>query len=99
MKVAVSVNEEEQIAPHLGRCKIFYIFEVKEEIQFMEMRVTDGKYHNHRIHAVMDCDAVISGQIGDGMKENLRELGIEPIVEWEESNPLKALAKLKKAAV
>lgn len=81
MKIAVSVDEEGNVAPHLGKCKLFHIY-TKEcnKIEFLEEIETDGNYQNHIIEDIADCDYVISAQIGEGMIENLKSLGIEPVV-------------------
>ncbi|OCL27250.1 dinitrogenase iron-molybdenum cofactor biosynthesis protein [Orenia metallireducens] len=95
MKVAVSVNSNEEIISHLGKAKIFYIFSKdSEEITFIESRVTDGNHENHIIEDIKDCDVVISGKIGRGMVESLRGLGIKAIIETTTLNPVKAIAKI-----
>ncbi|GAB6098734.1 hypothetical protein JCM16358_06130 [Halanaerocella petrolearia] len=95
MKVAVSVNNEGEIIPHLGKCKLFKVFKKDDEnIQFIEDRITDGNHQNHIIEDINDCDIVISGQIGKGMIKNLAQLGIEAIVEEETDDPIKAISKI-----
>ena len=96
MKIAVSINEEGLIAPHLGKCKLFQIFFREGNlIEFLEERETDGNHQNHIIDDIMDCDYVISAQIGEGMIENLKSLGIKPVVENKVSDPFEAVNVLK----
>jgi predicted Fe-Mo cluster-binding NifX family protein len=81
MKIAVSVDKKGAIAPHLGKCKLFHIYKKEgNNIEFFEEIETDGNYQNHIIEDIMDCDYVISAQIGEGMIENLKSVGIEPVV-------------------
>jgi predicted Fe-Mo cluster-binding NifX family protein len=96
MKIAVSIDKEGFIAPHLGKCKLFQIF-IKEgdQIKFQEERETEGNHQNHIIDEIMDCDCVISAQIGDGMIENLKSLGIKPIVENVVLDPFEAVKVLE----
>lgn len=95
MKVAVSINEEGKISSHLGKAKIFYVFEkINEKVKFLEKRTTEGNHTNHIIEDIKDCDVIISGKIGDGMFENLKKNGIKPIIEENISNPKEAVEKL-----
>ena len=95
MKVAVSINEEGKISSHLGKAKIFYVFEkINEKVKFLQKRTTEGNHTNHIIEDIKDCDVIISGKIGDGMFENLKKNGIKPIVEENISNPKEAVEKL-----
>jgi len=95
LKIAVSVNNNEEIVSHLGKAKIFYIFSKdKEEISFIESRVTEGNHENHIIEDIKDCNTVISGKIGTGMVESLKKLGIKAITEKSTLNPVKAIAKI-----
>jgi len=95
MKIAVSIDEEGLIAPHLGKCKLFMIFFKKGGlIEFVEERNTQGNHQNHIIEEIIDCDYVISSQIGDGMIESLKNMGIEPIVEKNIFDPFVAVKSL-----
>jgi len=95
MKVAVSVNELGEVIPHLGKCKIFYIFTMEDgKIEFIESRITDGNHQNHIIEDIKDCEVVISGQIGEGMIENLEKLGIKAVIEEEINEPVEAVSNL-----
>jgi len=100
MKIAVSVDEEGLIAPHLGKCKLFHVFfKDGDLIELLEERKTEGNYQNHVIEDIMDCDYVISAQIGEGMLENLKNMGnnmgIIPVVEEKISDPFEAVKALK----
>ncbi|WP_320047009.1 NifB/NifX family molybdenum-iron cluster-binding protein [uncultured Ilyobacter sp.] len=96
MKVAVSVNDSGMVSSHLGKSKIFLVFsKVGNEVAFLERRVTDGNHTNHIIEDIDDCDAVISGKIGDGMVESLKKINIKAIVEENIADPLEAVEKMR----
>jgi len=96
LKVAVSINNSGIVAPHLGRAKMFFIFnKTKDEVRFLEKRLCTGQYHDHIIEDIKDCQAVISGKIGDGMAENLRKVGIQSFVIKDISNPKEAVEKIR----
>jgi len=94
MKIAVSVNQDGEIMEHLGWCKLFNIYQQQDKLDFLESRETDGNHQNHIIEDIKDCDVIISGKIGAGMVENLKKLGIEPIVERDTKDPILAIDKL-----
>ena len=95
MKVAISVNQAGKIVNHLGKAKIFSIYQKNgAEIEFIEERVTDGNHQNHIIEDIKDCDVVISGKIGQGMVESLAEIGIEAMVEDKLDDPVEVLNKI-----
>lgn len=95
MRVAVSVNEDEMIASHLGRCRTFYVFNKEEQdIKFVEMRSASGEGKEHFIPALQDCSVIISGQIGEGMIQGLAEAGIKAVVERTTTDPLEAVKRL-----
>lgn len=95
MLVAVGVDENDKITSHLGKTRIFMVFDrVGEKIKFVEMRKTSGEHKNHIIEDIKDCKFVISGQIGAGMMDNLIVTGITPVVESKTDNPIEAVKRL-----
>lgn len=96
MKVAVSISDSGMVSSHLGKSKIFFVFSKEgDEVTFLERRVTDGNYQNHIIEDIKDCDAVISGKIGDGMVESLKKINIKAIVEENTADPMEAVEKMR----
>lgn len=74
MKIAVSVDEMNNIAPHLGKCKIFNIYKKEgKKVALIDVIKTHGDYVDHVIEEILDCNVVISGQIGEGMIKSLRK--------------------------
>ena len=95
MKVAISVNQAGKIVSHLGKAKLFAIYEKdRDDIKFIEERVTDGNHQNHIIEDIKDCDVVISGKIGQGMVGSLAEIGIDAMVEDKLDDPVEVLNKI-----
>lgn len=95
MKIAVSVDENGMVSGHLGRNKIFLIFDANEsKVEFIDKRITDGRHENHIIEDIKDCTYVLSAQIGEGMVKNLANMGITAVVETEITNPRKAVKKM-----
>ncbi len=95
MKIAVSVDKEGKVAPHLGRAETFFIYNYENgTVDFIEKRIGKGSYTDHIIDEILDCGAVISGQIGEGMIQNLDNLGIKAIIETEVPDPVKAIEKI-----
>ena len=95
MKIAVSVDEEGLIIPHLGKASWFKIYsKTGDSIEFIEEIETSGNHTNHIIDEINDCDVVISGQIGEGMIENLKSLGIKAIAITDTDDPIGAIERL-----
>lgn len=95
LKIAVSVDENNNIAAHLGKCRIFNIYTKEgKEVNLLEVIKTDGNYTNHIIEEILDCDVVISAQIGEGMIKSLRKRRIRPYVELDTFNPIEAIEKI-----
>ena len=94
MKVAVGVNDFGIVAGHLGKTKSFFIFEVENQnVEFLEMRDSESDKSNHIIEEIKDCEAVISGSMGDGMSENLKKNSITPVIEDKIVDPKDAVEK------
>ena len=95
MRIAVSVDGNEKISKHLGKCKTFLIFEKENEnVNFGEVRTTDGNHQNHVIEDIKDCQYVISAKIGEGMVANLEKMGIKAVEESETDDPMEAVKKI-----
>jgi len=95
LKIAVSVDEMNNIAPHLGKCKIFNIYKKEgKKVELIEVIKTNGNYTDHVIEEILDCSVVISGQIGEGMIKSLRKRRIRPYIELETTEPLEAVNKI-----
>lgn len=95
MKIAVSVDEMNNIAKHLGKCKIFNIYKKEgKKVELIDVIKTHGDYTDHLIEEILDCNVVISGQIGEGMIKSLRKKRIRPYVELETIDPLEAVEKI-----
>lgn len=95
MLIAVGVDENDQVSPHLGKTKLFMIFDrVKDDVKFVEMRKSSGEHKDHMIEDIKDCKFIISGQMGNGMFDNLQLMGITPVIETRTKNPIEAVRRL-----
>ena len=66
MLIAVGVDNEDKIAPHLGKTELFMIFTRKgERVKFVEMRKRTlvSKEHDNLIEDIKDCKFVIAENI------------------------------------
>jgi predicted Fe-Mo cluster-binding NifX family protein len=94
MLIAVGVDREDKIAPHLGKTELFMIFDRKgERVKFMEMRKRTlvSKEHDNLIEDIKDCKFVIAENIGPGMTDRLIDAGISPIRENRTKDPVYAV--------
>ena len=94
MLIAVGVDREDKIAPHLGKTELFMIFDRKgERVKFMEMRKRTlvSKEHDNLIEDIKDCKFVIAENIGPGMTDRLIDAGISPISENRTKDPVYAV--------
>lgn len=94
MKIAVSVNGDNQISTHFGKSKEVNIYQVEgSNVEFMETRAVPDGLQSHNFKFITDCDIVISGSIGASMQEQLKQGGIVPIV-VEETDPIVGIESL-----
>ncbi|MFZ5965692.1 MAG: NifB/NifX family molybdenum-iron cluster-binding protein [Bacillota bacterium] len=95
MRIAVSVDDMNHIAAHLGRCKIFHIYGKEgDHVELLEVIKTAGVHTDHIIEEILDCHVVISGQIGEGMIRSLRKRKIRPYIELDTIDPMEAVKKI-----
>lgn len=96
MKIAVNVDNEGNVAPHLGKAESFFIYKYENGVaDFIEERAGKGSYTDHVIDEILDCDAVISARIGEGMIQNLDNLGVRAIIEPEILDPVEAIENIE----
>ena len=81
MKIAVSIGPDRKVSPHFGRSKQVAIYTVDDSgIFHLETRESPDTLSQHDFDFLSDCEAVISGSIGESMKEKLKASGIIPVV-------------------
>ena len=89
MKVAMASSDGIMVNQHFGRAETFYIYEVKDDVKFVEKRKGKPFCHggNHEdedlldaVTLLSDCKWVYVLNIGGGAKEALAEKNIEAVV-------------------
>ena len=90
--IAVAVDNDDKIAPHLGKSEMFMIFDRKgERVKFIEMRKRKNCEHENLVEDIRDCKFVIAENIGPGMFDRLADAGIAPIRENRTKDPCYAI--------
>lgn len=92
MKIAVTSQNRQEITGHAGRCRKFWVYEVIEaedtksgEIKGRELveLSKEQSLHEHRgpEHPILDSiQVLITGGMGEGMRQRLTRLGIRGII-------------------
>lgn len=89
LRIAVTSQNRKQITEHAGKCRKFWIYETRGQTvvsktllelpleQSLHASAGDDK------HPLAPIDLLITGSIGDGLRQRLADLGIETIVTME----------------
>lgn len=96
MKIAVTSQNRRDVTGHAGRCRNFWIFEAEDGVvldrQLLELP-REASFHDslpHAPHPLDDVEVLISGGMGDGLRQRLARRGIEALVTTE-NDPEKAV--------
>jgi len=100
MKIAVSTTDGRTVCGQLGNCTEFLIFESEGgEIVKREHRKMKACYPiwcdsgpSNKLNPFLDCQAVISLGMGQGLYDGLVSVGIMPVL-TSESNPEDAVRR------
>lgn len=91
-RIALVSTDEKTVNDHFGRADFFLIYDLDEELTFVEKRVTerysvDDPNHSFdperfgRVTALLrDCSKIYVTQIGEDPASKLKEIGIEPVI-------------------
>lgn len=91
-RIAVVSTDEKNVDDHFGMAESFLIYDVSEELKFVEKRsaeklsvgdpnhLFDADKFNRVYDTIKDCSSVIMTKIGEGPAKKLKGLGIEPVV-------------------
>jgi predicted Fe-Mo cluster-binding NifX family protein len=97
MKIAVTSQNRKTITEHAGRCRKFWIFDIEAgsitSKNLVELPI-EQSFHasRHELASPLSgINVLISGSMGTGLYQRLREAGIRPQITTEES-PEKAVA-------
>ena len=91
-RIAVVSTDSVNVNDHFGMAEAFLIYDVQDELQFVEKRTSEKLSvgdPNHPFDAdkfgrvydkIKDCSNVYVTKIGEGPAKKLKELGIEPVI-------------------
>lgn len=86
IRVAIGSSDGKVINQHFGRAKQFLIFDVSDDVQFVELRQNvaacgdfqhDGNALSKSVEVISDCKAVFVSKIGGGAVQALASKGIK----------------------
>jgi predicted Fe-Mo cluster-binding NifX family protein len=104
MKIAVASMDGREVSGHLGHCPNFLVFEIEgEAVKQVEKRTLGGDggcqcQHGGLFSLLGDCQAIISGGMGQGLVQMLQSHGIEPVM-TDEAVAEKAIEKYLKGTL
>jgi predicted Fe-Mo cluster-binding NifX family protein len=86
MKIAVTSQNRKSITEHAGRCRKFRLFEIEDGriagTELLEF-AKEQSFHEsspHEAHPLDVVDVLISGGMGNGMIQRLRNKGVTGII-------------------
>lgn len=89
MRIAVTSQNRRDVTGHAGRCRNFWVYDVADGIildsTLLELP-REASFHDSSPHAAHPLDGIevlISGGMGDGLKDRLARRGIEALVTTE----------------
>ena len=86
MRMAVVSSDGENVDLHLGRGKTVYVYDYREDLEFVEKReieiADDAKHQGGKvIKACSDCDVLIAVQYGFKSKIKADDAGIKLVMD------------------
>ncbi|MBE9549717.1 MAG: NifB/NifX family molybdenum-iron cluster-binding protein [Proteobacteria bacterium] len=98
MKIAVTSQNRKTITEHAGRCRKFWIFNIRmnkiEDKELIELPKSQS-FHDSSArepHPLDDIDVLITGGMGRGMVKRLEQKSIKALM-TKESDPEKAILR------
>ena len=96
MKIAVTSQNRKTITEHAGKCRKFWVFTLdnnevinKELLELPKEQSFHESAHD-QLHPLDDVSLLITGNMGQGLKQRLERKGINSII-TQESDPEKAV--------
>lgn len=100
MKIAVTSQNRKTITEHAGRCRKFWIYDIEAGSvtgrNLIELSM-EQSFHasQHQLAAPLtDIDVLITGSMGAGLHQRLRQGGIRPLITTEEDPDVAVAAYL-----
>lgn len=89
MKIAVTSQNRRDVTEHAGRCRNFWVYEI-DGLQVVDRRLLElpkeASFHDAErdsAHPLDGVDVLISGGMGEGLRQRLARRGIEALVTTE----------------
>lgn len=89
LRIAVTSQNRKQITEHAGKCRKFWIYETRAQTvvskTLLELPVEQSLHAaaGTENHPLAPIDLLITGSIGDGLRQRLADLGVDTIVTTE----------------
>ncbi|SDH19950.1 NifB/NifX family molybdenum-iron cluster-binding protein [Propionivibrio dicarboxylicus] len=99
LRIAVTSQNRKQITEHAGKCRKFWIYETRAKAivskTLLELPLEQSLHASAgaETHPLDPIDLLITGSIGDGLRQRLAERGVETIV-TSETDPDAVIGKL-----
>ena len=96
MKIAITSQNRKTITEHAGRCRKFWVFNIKNnkiiDKKLLELPKEQAFHESspHESHPLDDIDVLITGGMGQGLMTRLERNNINGLV-TKESDPEKAV--------
>lgn len=97
MKIAVTSQNRKTVTGHAGKCRRFWIYEVKDcevkDRQLLELAIEETFHERHGggAHPLDGINVLITGGMGDGLQRRLKQRGILAVATGE-TDPERAIA-------
>lgn len=98
MKIAIACHNGKNISDHTGRCRRFWIYEIRrdkitgKDLLELTKDKTFHEYHDYDAHPLDDIHVLISGGMGMGLFNRLESRGVDVFI-TRETDPDEALSK------
>ena len=86
MKIAVTSQNRKTITGHAGKCRKFWVYEVEgtdvkgRALRELAIEQTFHETHGADTHPLDDVNVLISGGMGSGLQQRLKQRGLEALV-------------------
>jgi predicted Fe-Mo cluster-binding NifX family protein len=101
MKIAVTSQNRKSITEHAGRCRKFRLFEIEDGriagTELLEFAKGQSFHESspHEAHPLDVVDVLISGGMGNGMIQRLRNKGVTGIITSQSDPEIAVMLYLK----
>jgi predicted Fe-Mo cluster-binding NifX family protein len=99
MQIAITSQNRKTITEHAGQCRKFWVYEVDKGVvrskKLVELPLEQSFHHSSGAHEhpLDGINILISGSMGLGLHQRLKQKGIQAVVTME-SDPDRAVAEL-----